>query len=213
VVEARTGEPVSYAAISLVGGVQRTEANVQGDFAFEKLPPGSFELGVERIGYASVRDTLDVELHASTFVTVKMDVDAIPLDAVVVEVRLRQLEEVGFYERMATGQGAYLLRSDIDAVLPLFSSDVLRRISGLRLEPRRNGPGYTVLARAGCPVRFFVNGAKAGVTFDFDDIPPDWIEALEIYRGAASIPGQFSLMASDVGARCGVIAIWTRNRL
>jgi hypothetical protein len=213
VIEAQSGEPVSAALISLGDGILAAESGTAGGFVFEKLPPGSFPLQVQRLGYAEINDTLDVALDASTFVTIRMDIDAIPLDAVVVEVRLRQLEEVGFYDRMARGHGDYLVREDIDAALPLLSTDVLRRVAGLRMESRRTGPGYTVTARAGCPMRFFVNGAKAGVDFDIDDIPPDWIEALEIYRGAASIPGQFALMASDLGARCGVIAIWTRNRI
>ncbi len=45
-------------------------------------------------------------------------------------------------------------------------------------------------------------------TFDLDMIPPDDIEAIEVYRGPAETPAEFRVM----GAPCGVIVVWTRTR-
>jgi hypothetical protein len=48
-----------------------------------------------------------------------------------------------------------------------------------------------------------------GTTKDFnvDDIAPSEIYGIEIYNGAAAVPGQF--MSATAGGACGLIMIWT----
>jgi hypothetical protein len=42
--------------------------------------------------------------------------------------------------------------------------------------------------------------------FSLDQIPPEMIEAIEVYRGAAEIPVEYR----RTGASCGVVLIWTK---
>jgi hypothetical protein len=82
----------------------------------------------------------------------------------------------------------------------------------VRIVPRRFGMSNVVVGRGNCPFRYFVDGVRVGETFQIDDIPSDWIEAIEIYRGPSSVPVQFMLSPSETNANCGIIAIWTRDR-
>jgi hypothetical protein len=63
-----------------------------------------------------------------------------------------------------------------------------------------------------CPVQIWVDGMlttrAAGENVPLDDLAsPGILEGIEIYRGLATIPPEFV----SPGARCGVIAIWTRR--
>lgn len=67
------------------------------------------------------------------------------------------------------------------------------------------------LVTGGCPVVFYVDNAKVHsadiVSELLNLIPAGDIEAIEIYRGAAEVPGELS----GPDARCGVVAVWTRR--
>ena len=43
--------------------------------------------------------------------------------------------------------------------------------------------------------------------FTIDQIPPEMIEAIEVYRGAAEVPVEYR----RTGATCGVVLIWTKT--
>jgi hypothetical protein len=212
ITDAEGGKPISDAAVSIGGGRLMGTSRNDGTFSLGEVPPGRYQLEIRHIAYGPRTDSLTVELGASTNVVAKLATSAIKLEPIAVEVRSLLLEMSGFYDRMARGHGSYVQYKDIERLHPLIPSDILRAQPGLRLERRRTQPGYTVYSRAGCPVRYFINGAKVGADFQIDDIPVDWIDALEIYRGAASLPAEFQMHSSDVNAQCGIIVIWTRNR-
>jgi hypothetical protein len=43
--------------------------------------------------------------------------------------------------------------------------------------------------------------------FNVNSLPPDQIEAVEVYTSAVQIPAQFN----TAGSGCGVLVIWTRR--
>ena len=213
ITEAESGKPVSDAEVSIAGGrLTRTSRN-DGTFSLGEVPPGRYIMEIKHVAFTPRTDSLLVELGANTTISAKLSATAIKLEPITIEVRSLLLEMSGFYERLARGGGSYVQRKDIDRMMPLIPSDILRSQAGLRLERRRSGVGYIVTGRAGCPVRYFINGARVGADFTIDDIPVEWIDALEIYRGAASLPIEFQLSSSDINAHCGVIVIWTKNRV
>ena len=64
----------------------------------------------------------------------------------------------------------------------------------------------------GCPLSFYLDntrvrglGGRDGQTID-DLVRPHEIAGVEIYRNAASLPGEFA--GSD--SQCGIVAIWTK---
>lgn len=58
-----------------------------------------------------------------------------------------------------------------------------------------------------CPVQFFLDGVPYDGARGIDDIAPDMIEGIEIYKGPAVTPVRYA----KYGAACGVVLIWTRR--
>jgi hypothetical protein len=142
---------------------------------------------------------------------VTMAFEAIALEPIQVTLRSILLEESGFYDRMERGLGVFLTRDRIQERIPLYASDVLRGVAGVRLVPSRERAGSIPVDRTECPYRYVLNGARVGEDFQIDDIPADWIDAVEIYRGISTVPQQFQAVAAGARSNCGVIVIWTRN--
>ena len=121
------------------------------------------------------------------------------------------MDRTGFYERAKRGIGSQFSREDLDAIRVLRTSDVLRRVPGVRL--RRNGPGTaSAVSRRGqglsglCTLEVYVDGMRMFAPYDLDLIPPDQIEGMEIYDGPGT-PIQYQSLRTG----CGAVLIWTRR--
>jgi hypothetical protein len=114
---------------------------------------------------------------------------------------------------MQRGMGSFLTREQIQQVIPLQPTDALRLEPGLAFQRRRFGPGFAVTGRNGCQFRYVINGGRVNESFEIDDLIVDWIEAIEIYRGPATVPAEFTNFSKDVAGDCGVMAIWLTNRI
>ncbi|HEU4454617.1 MAG TPA: hypothetical protein VFR81_16235, partial [Longimicrobium sp.] len=68
-------------------------------------------------------------------------------------------------------------------------------------------------ARAGdCPVQYYLDGSSwepdaRGVISN--DVRPDEVEGIEVYRRATEIPPEFR----RPGSECGVVLIWLKERV
>ena len=65
-------------------GVRRTVSDVTGVYAFTHLPPGPYVLRVDRVGYRSARVEVDLEAGSTPRLRLRLDVDPIPLERLVV---------------------------------------------------------------------------------------------------------------------------------
>jgi hypothetical protein len=213
VLEAGTTDPVPAAEVRVAGTplVQTTRAD--GRFSFLKVPPGDYVLEVSHIGFEKVTDSLRVAYASNVDVAVKMTTAAIALQPIEVNTRLMHLDRVGFYERKDRGLGgSYISRDQIERMLPTLASDLLRTLPGITLVPRPNNYGFVALGRGGCAFRYIIDGGRTLGDYTIDDLQWDWIEALEVYRGPADVPGEFTSHTSSERANCGVIVVWTRRR-
>ena len=130
-----------------------------------------------------------------------MSARPIELDPITVVVRSRALEVNGFYMRSRLGGGNRLTRADLMEIDPIYISDIFRRLPGVRVENgqilgRMTGFGQT------CNLRIFLDGVPME-GWDFDSIPPEYLEGMEVYQGLA-VPIQY-------GPACGVVLLWTRG--
>jgi hypothetical protein len=212
VVEYGSGRPVPTATVRLRGTPLTQVTPPDGKFKFSAVPPGRYAVDIQHVAYRAVNDTVELELGTNMDVTVRLAPNVIPLNPLVVTVRSLLLERRGFYERQQRGLGEYVTRAEIERSKPLLASELLRGVAGIRLVRRNSGHGYAALGRGNCAFRYVVNGSRVGPGFELDDVAPEWIEALEVYRGPATIPMEFSTFGNDFGGSCGVIVIWTRNR-
>jgi hypothetical protein len=86
---------------------------------------------------------------------------------------------------------------------------MLRRIPGLRVDCdfgscRVTSFNETRRIMGACRIQYFLDGIP--FLGDIDEMTPDQVEGIEVYRGSSSIPPQFNTGTS----MCGVIAIWSR---
>ena len=194
-----------------------TLSGPQGRFDLTGLETGLVDVQFERLGYAPRTATVIVQPDKTVEIAASMSARPIELDPITVVVRSRVLEQNGFYLRSRDSWGSKLTRADLDEIDPIRISDVFRRLPGVRVEQgrvlgRMTGFGQT------CQLRIFLDGLPMGSSivpsavdsidattpmWDFDSIPPEYLEGMEVYQGLA-VPIQY-------GPACGVVLLWTRG--
>ena len=220
--DALTERPVAAAAVSVRGRAEVAETSRMGRFILSGVPVGVRELSVRHLGYAA----LSHEVTVSRGITTEVEVGLVPepmemAPVVATAARSRRLEVKGFYERKHWGElvsgGMFFTAAEIERRNPVLISHMIADAPWLRLEcgMRRtrcrlvNARGASRLEPGGCVVGIVLDGMRLRVrredTID-DFVKPVEIAGLEIYRGPASLPGEFS--GSDSG--CGVVVIWTK---
>ena len=141
-------------------------------------------------------------LRISVDVALTLATAAIALESITIVARSPFLEARGFYRR-AGGGGWRANRRAIEAVDPLELERMFDRVAGVRVERDRFG-GTVLTSRRGprCVFGVFLDGIRAP-GFDINTLPPDAVEALEVYQGP-NIPPEYS-------HSCGAVLIWMRR--
>jgi len=143
---------------------------------------------------------------------------------VTVRPEYRPLVRNGFYDRAKGGLGTFVTPDQIERANPLRTTDLLRRIPGVRLEPHPEWPARWIvtMTRSGmfpggisaggggrrCTPRVIVDDVEM-LDFDVDELATQNVFALEVYRSPVQVPPQYGGM----GYSCGVIVIWTGMRV
>jgi hypothetical protein len=195
------GAPVAGAQVIEVGTARHAMTDGTGHFVLSKIPPGIRTIEVTHSGFETI--VTQVELEAGTTLT-------IPAGLLALEPKRR-----GFDERKAQGRGVFVERGEIDGWNTRSTTELLRHIRGVRLQPSRHARsttgGYVVTmthAPPECSPIAFLDGAYLGKVHGFDldaTISASAIEAVEVYRGPTEVPPRFDVL----GAQCGVFAFWT----
>lgn len=203
-----------------------------GTFRIPLTGPGEFRLRVRSLGYTTVTTTpVIVPPDAVVTVEVRLAVDAIPLQPLrVVAERVEPVYMREFRERQRLGFGKFLSREDLEYRPGASLEDVLRGVQGVRINKDLIAGGRPIprvemrgaMIADNCYAALFVDGVRqyssdrrlssnldTARIEDFWLIDPDDIEAIEVYRGLAEVPGIYAGNAP----RCGVVAVWLRRRL
>lgn len=221
VVEHATDRPLAGVHVLLLDslGVTRAEAfsGEEGGFVLEAEEPGTFLVTAEMIGFAAIRsDTLRLEPREELVVEIRLDIEAVLLEPVVVRSRSRMGQPLSeFYDRMErgrkTGFGYFVSREDVDRRSPLHSTDLLRMAPGVRVVSGRAGRGAMIRMTGGCVPAIYVDGMRVNrppltaVSLD-DYVPAVSLEGIEVYRGASAQQGAYYDPSG-----CGLILVWTRR--
>ena len=223
--EEGTGAPVEGAAVRLAdpsGSVRETITGPEGAFVFEAVPPGTYVLGVRRIGYEVLSTPLEVGPDARSL-DVRLTPEAIPLDPLEVDVEGRppRLAETGFYERMEEGWGTYFEPDWIEANKAGFVrlADFMSRLQNraplsrcpsvpvyLDRRPVGTASGWgTSRARSLNPAGTYRSAAGPAPTL-LDELSVHDLGAAELYLPGAKMP----LWAwNPATMTCGVIVLWS----
>jgi TPR repeat protein len=196
----------------------RTISNQQGRFSLERLTPGLVEIRFERLGYEPQNQMIIVQPGVTMDVLTQMSTRPIPLAPIqVVAVRSPYLERNGFYDRSISTWGTQFGPAEITALMPQTLSDLIFRVPAVQVEGGRTvGSEARVVSRrrygateAACALDIYMDGVRME-DYNFNEIPPNQVEALEIYQGL-DVPAQFQRRSSESG--CGIVLIWTKRGL
>lgn len=196
--------------------VDEALSNERGRFRLDLPGPGSYALSGTLIGYSTITSELLEFGEGDVTVEIRMNMEALTLDPIIVRGRARALGQVDrFYERMErrgrSGFGHFISREDIEGRAALVPTDLLRMAPGVRVVPARFGSGAGLRMSGGCIPAIYVDGMRinrppvTGTSLD-DMINTMDIEGIEVYRGASS---QVEGYHDPRG--CGLVLVWSRR--
>jgi outer membrane cobalamin receptor len=184
-----SGQPVGGAAVSLRSGagmIRRATSLADGTFAFQALPPGTYELTAAVDGFGA--DALRVAIGAAEVVCVDIALRiAAVTDTIIVSAAFVELA------RSETTAGvSALTRHDLDDRQLTMVADALRLVPGTAVAPSGGLGSVTSVFPRGGESDFtlvLVDGVKLnsfGGGFDFGHLTTFGLDQIEVVRGPQS---------------------------
>ncbi|MFQ5537864.1 MAG: carboxypeptidase regulatory-like domain-containing protein [Gemmatimonadota bacterium] len=213
-VKTRRGDPVSGAEVVLetLGEKKAVLSGRTGRFLFEKVPAGAARLTVRQLGYEEVSDYVEVRPGTDSEVFVRLVEDPIEIEGIEVVTRSRSSSRRlrAVYERMERGLGGYFFTREDLAQMPSMPIGLaIDRLPRTRVR-KGTGPYYHVSIRGCGQPALYVDGVlmyrPGGPPTDLYSLSTSELEAVEVYPGPATTPGEFIRL----GVRCA-IAVWTKR--
>lgn len=219
VLDSRSGNPLTGARVHLREADRDAVTNERGVFVLRDVTSGPEVLTVEMLGYADQEQVIQVLGGRAQDVEIRLTTEPIELQPMLVEVRPRSWfsDRADLETRLLSGNGVIFVREDLEDFQPRVLGDVMRQVPGAQV--RTTGSpmsgtwsvqfrGAANMLNEACNPVIWLDGTKLGNDpVVFREILGPEIDAVEVYRGAAEVPGEFS--GGD--ARCGVVVVWTRR--
>jgi TonB-linked SusC/RagA family outer membrane protein len=215
IVDATNGGPLSSVQVFVEGRSTASLTNVTGNFVLENVPPGTYTIVAQRIGYTTVRESdVSVAAGATTSLNLSMTQQVLALQEIVATGLIDPVE--GARAPIAVGR----LSEEMMPVTVAAGGAVENlqgRIAGVRMNRGSGQPGSspTIMLRSPTSLRgggaplivvdgVILSAGNTGAAPTVDIASMD-IESIEVIRGAAA--------ASLYGSRAnsGVISITTRD--
>jgi hypothetical protein len=196
------GAPVPDAQVQVLGTAAAARTDAQGRFTVGRLPAGTLELEVRRLGFAVVRRAVELRGGRTTSADVRLE-RAVALDSV--RVVARRLKYPDFESRRRFSiDGKFLDEDDLERRHASSLSEIVYTLPGFWVSG--TGAGARVISTR---TLLLGGNCEANVVIDrvpdqrINDVSPSQVAAIESYpvRGA---PMQYR-------APCGLIMIWTKH--
>ncbi len=202
VLDQASGRPMEDVWVGLAPTSQQAETDSRGRFEITDVSAGALLLQVRREGYQPRLDTIVAFPGVTVDVEVTLATTGMPLRRITIIARSPFLEGRGFYRRVGGG-GWQANRIAIEAADPPELERMFDRVEVVRVERDRFG-GTVLTSRRGarCVFGVFLDGIRAP-GFNINTLPPDEVEALEVYQGS-NVPPEYS-------DPCGAVLIWMRR--
>lgn len=229
------GRPLAGVMIAVPDARKFVVTDSSGTFLLAGLPVGPQKVTVAYLERETDEYVFELRPGKTKRLAVLLDVEAVDLDPIVVEVRHRTgwKDLAGFYERRrfygtnapaSSGFHNFYTREEIESEGFRSVGDILRR---MRVYTRCIDDGCvptTTFRGAPCPVRVAVNGI-ANFANEYESVLIDDVQGVEWYAGLLGPPNlvpllridypddpalQRELYGSVTPRSCGTIAIWTR---
>jgi len=208
------GLPVPFAQVAVLGNRAITAADDSGRFQLRNLPSGKLVIQVRRVGFEPVYFDLELPPAMIVAVRVKMVPAASTLNTVEIDDIREPLRRVGFYQRMAAGNGHFVSPEMIESMRPVRATDAFRSIPNLVID-RRGNKNRIMTSNLRCEYAIVIDkisvgeaGSRVRTTSPDDLLTASDLYAIEVYPRNRGLPLQFLGMSAGDG--CGTIVIWTK---
>jgi hypothetical protein len=213
------GRPIPNARVSVWGTGHEVLSSDSGTFMLDSLPTGSHMVDVRALGFLPQRDIVDLREGVPTTAAFGMTAKQTFLDTVRV---LASRAYVGgriaeFEGRRRSRIGGYFMDQDeIDRRRAASFTDLMRGIPTVAIDPdTRYGDQVRMIGASNendpyCDPSIWIDGMKQPQRENSLNaiLFPERIVALEVYSRTVEAPAQF-----QSGSRCGVILVWTGERI
>jgi len=199
-------QPLEGARIVVRGTGLGAVTGSDGRFMITDLPAGTFSVEARSIGLEPQLIPLDFAPGGRKAIQIILDSKLPELSRVVVigNIPKPRLDLVEFERRRKTGVGHFYVATDLALRQAASLSDLFASTIGLRVMPTQTG--HSIFMRDGCPASVYLDGIKMLEAWEtVDDIPPNQVAGIEIYKGTLEEPARYN------GNGCGVILIWRKR--
>lgn len=220
VTDRASGAPVTDAEVWL--GRNRASTDSLGR-AFLPLAHGRATLVVRRLGYEEVHREIRGEAYQLSVALAPAPYALRAVNATANRMPMSPPLQ-RYYARLERGRGAFITRQDIEKRQPRRMVDLFHEVPGVRVVQTGRGERLTFNGttpymwgsqggqRGDCPVQYYLEGVSwepdaPGVLGD--DIRPNEVEGVEIYRRLSEVPAEYR----KPGSECGVVLIWLKERV
>lgn len=211
VVDRTTGRGIANAELTIRDEGISTLTNDRGMFTLDEVPYGVYVIDVRHLAYSDRELPLHVAGGLTQNVAIELSEQAMELEGLTVTVEPRKFynDMEGLVRRMNMGFGTFLLRTDIERSGATRLPQLLEGLAGVRLTDA--GRSLVIRGRP-CTPMVFMDGRLYRLDPDLglNDIITFDIEAVEFYKGTASIPAEFNY-SNNLQTGCGAIVVWTRR--
>lgn len=209
--DAETREPVTAATVRVTRAQRQLTAytDEDGAFRFPGIRPGEVLLEVEHVRFEGGEWTLELLGGKTKILEIAIASKLYVMDPLEVDVAAEVARKMrGFSERRDREKGYFFGRADIEAGDPIYPSDLLRSIPGIRFLMEDTGDLRIVMGsgKTACEAAIFWDGSPMEA-IRIDDYLPEHIEAIEVYTRFTQTPPHFRSRAR----RCGSVVVWSRE--
>jgi hypothetical protein len=209
-----TLRPIDGADASIVLTGIRVTANTDGRFRITTIPAGKYLLAIRRIGYRAIAMPISVEANDTLRLAFTLEPLVSELGAVRITEVNRSQKLLEFDKRRQTGMGKFFTEAEIRKINPLSVADVFRRVPSVRVLDFAQSSRQSSM----CPMAIYIDGmpvqSSRGETVPVrlvDLPPPTEFAGIEVYAGAATVPGWLSNPPRPHRIGCGAILLWTKD--
>ena len=211
IIDRTTRRGVANAELTIRDEGIGTLTNDRGMFTLEQVPYGVYIIDVRHLAYADREVPLYVAGGLTQNLAIELSEQAMELEGLTVTVEPRRFynDMEGLVRRMNMGFGEFMMRTDIEARGATTLPDVLVGLAGVRMV---DGGRSLVIRGRTCTPMVFMDGRlyRLDDNRGLLDISLFDVEAVEFYKGTASIPAEFNY-SNNLQAGCGAIVVWTRR--
>jgi len=209
-------DPVEFAQVLLENGTDGVTADEDGRFRLDGLSAGRVLIQVRRIGFDPVYFSVTLPEAATVEVRIRMRRNVLELSTI--DIRDGDpLRKLGFYDRMAAGNGHFVSPAMLARMRPLRATDAFTSIPNVMVD-RRGNRSRLVSSNLRCEYAIVIDrvpigrpGSRVRTTSPDDLVSASDLYAIEVYPRNRGLPVQFLGMSDEDG--CGTVLIWTKGML